>query len=209
MKWFFLMIIASLLMMATATANDFAEVNTPITLYADIFDGSTYFNPANVNITIYNKIGAEVISNEEMHKFATGRYAFNFTTNNTGVYYAETAYYNSTDLVATASQSFTIVNSTATVVTGVEESLDMIFSAFLLVLLGLLFVLIAHITENAFWFFAGGTWFMAIAGITVFAGTYLNAVFYFLLGIGAIYQGINYVIMNKNEENYTKDKYWR
>lgn len=109
------LIIVFIIMITGVYANDFTQVNSTVTLWSDVFSGTDYYNAGDANITIRRPFDADISITGRMVKETDGLYYYNFTPNQTGVYYASTKVYNTTgSLIGTISQSFTVVDATLT-----------------------------------------------------------------------------------------------
>lgn len=92
-------------------ATDMGFVGQNTSLWSDILDGVSYYDSTSANITIYYPNGTLALSNVAMTKITTGTYLYNFTSNQTGIHYTKTQYYNGTTLIATATSTFYIAQA--------------------------------------------------------------------------------------------------
>lgn len=117
-------ILLLLMLLPAAYASDWCNVNSTCELWADSFSGASYYDAAEANITIRTPAG--VATYAAMNKIDTGLFQIAFTPTATGNWYAVVQYFNTTQQVAIASQSFAIRDiaaQTPTITTYSEEGL--------------------------------------------------------------------------------------
>jgi len=100
-----------LLIVPSVFANDWTVKGEQTTLWATIQDGANFYSSNQANITIYFPNTTVAVTNVPMTLVATGRYAYNYTPNTTGIYYTYTQFWNTTSLVATADSTFYVAES--------------------------------------------------------------------------------------------------
>ena len=89
-----------------------ATVGKDFVLWADIKTSTDFYSADSANITLIQPNGSTFISNEAMQNVATGQFRFNFTPSQTGTWYSYVKFYNSSqDIIAVASDSFTVQNN--------------------------------------------------------------------------------------------------
>lgn len=96
------------LLISSVYAGDIGTVNQPIILWADIMNGTNYLPGTTANITIKTPTYSTIINNSAMTQLQTGAFYYNFTPNETGVYYTYSQFYSGVTLLGTASSTFYI-----------------------------------------------------------------------------------------------------
>lgn len=183
------------------------EVNSSITYYSDIYNGTVLFNlpSPQVNTSIYNDRDQLVYTGTMIEQNGS-RYAINITINETGEFYRLTNYYSGGGLFAQSSESFSIVTNINNIAQDVTLSLEMIFSTFILFLVGLLIAIVGrYLQEPAFYFFAA-VYFMGSSASLYFTDQgWTFPMFFALFGLLLAYKGVydyyNIFLDNKNKRN--------
>lgn len=173
-------------------ASDWGYINEPLQLWGDVFQNNTFYAATNANITLYAPNLSVVLNNVPASAIKTGVFEYNYTPDSQGVYYAYVNFYSGSSFIGSASQSFAVVKRS---LVNME-----ILTAFLLIIIGLVFVLIAKYTEQPNFIGLAVLWFLGLLssqvvgvlkGISIFSTNGLMAFFYLMVALILIIHWLN------------------
>ena len=107
-----LVIVFILLILPFVFAEDVAIVNQNTVVWCDITNNFVFFPVDQANITIKTPEGNIFINNQNTNFIDNGIYNYNFTPNVSGNWYMYCSFYNTTSLIAQASQSVYVYDIT-------------------------------------------------------------------------------------------------
>lgn len=175
--------------------NEIATVDEEHLIWADIISGANFFSVNSVQINIYNPQKTLTYS-DNMTFFSAGQYTYNFTPDITGAWYAVVTYYNTTSKIATSTSTITVIQNQGDI---------MINESILLVLIGIALVFLAYYITNWAIMVGAGIWFLIIAFyvdvIQTPVGQFSETLFFLLIGLLLIYQGIAYLMNEKKKRD--------
>jgi hypothetical protein len=145
-----------LIFVAPAFASDWCYANTTCETFADIHNGSVFYDADTASITVYNPNEVIVVNDQPMQKFATGRFVYNTSYEAIGIHYAYVDFKNSTGgVIAQGSQSFAIRG-------GISNMLETIAIILGMILIGAIFIGISMWSGNYIWYAFAGTWYLTM-----------------------------------------------
>jgi hypothetical protein len=100
------------MIMPLVFATDITYTHKPMTLWADSTVAGAYYPSTNATISVYSQNWSQIFTNVTMTPISTGIFAFNFTPNETGIYYTATLFFNGTDQVLIGSSTFYVQEDT-------------------------------------------------------------------------------------------------
>lgn len=106
------------------------QVNTTMTFYSDLYNGSLQYLPSNQSVTtyIYNLNNSPISSGNMILQFISAtnntKWAFNTTTNSDGDYYRLTNYFSGSVLIAQSSETFRVVTNINDIAQDTSESMS-------------------------------------------------------------------------------------
>jgi len=139
-------------------ADDWGYVGENYVLWADIIEQPNFFNAAAANVTVYDSDGNTVITNAGMANVDVGRFSYNFTPELSGVWYAYVDFYNGSQKIGIASQSFFIDERVIT--------MDM-FTLLVIFCIGIALIFLAQFMRSNLMFAFAGVWFLAAMAMQI------------------------------------------
>lgn len=116
------------------TSSDWCIVNEQCELWFDCVDNNGVCSADAINISIYDPTGSLLVGNVSGTQRASGLFSYNYSFNDSGVYYAQATYYDSLSVLGSSSQSVSIRD--------IEEASGMSQVAIILGFMGFLFFLV-------------------------------------------------------------------
>ena len=109
-KYLYIFFFLLILSISPAFAAESGSLGENYTVWADITNGTTYYNATSANLTIFNAERAIIYDDVAMSSVenTTGRYYFVYSPQSIGQHYGSVEYYNGDTLLITSSDSWTI-----------------------------------------------------------------------------------------------------
>jgi len=186
------------------------QVNTTVVLYSDIYNNSVRYQIPNgtVNTTVW--FNGTIINSSNM-TFQTagsfnGSYAANMTFYQIGDYYRAAYYYQNGQRIAESSESFRIVTNINNIAQDTEEAFEMVFSTFILFLVGLAIIALAKWMEEPIFYIFGAVYFLGSGSYMAFTDQgWSFPLFFALFGILIIYKGVGEILEQSERKKRRND----
>jgi hypothetical protein len=196
--------IAILLFSLVLVSGEVAYVNTDFTVWADIKNGSVYYDADIANIIILAPDGS-VFENGEMGKYDTGVFNYTFNPlNYSGEWYVSVVYVKNDSNISIGSETISVLQNDAQSTSEELSMLSVVVLTTFVVLFGLIIASVGYIINNAILYIFAGVWYIGVVGLLATAeinigNSYIGGAFFSVLAIALVWQGVSTLISNKKQ----------
>lgn len=182
-----------LLTLGLAFGSDVPILGEDYTLWADITKEGFFFPATNATITLINPNNTIIVNDEQMINYSAGIFTYVYSFNQVGEWFGYVQFYNDTTVVAIASQSLIVR----------ESSGKMIEEKYIFLIVVAMLTFLAFYLKNYAILIGTGIFFMIVPFVFNFNWNILGGSFqylmFMLIGLAILYQGISELLHERKK----------